>query len=111
MGGEIVDREAVRLGQGFAANAHLIFKGDAFAKLGVLAGPDMEIIEKVIPADPLDFKFGLEKQYQQLKDDIRFRLNTQMKYIGLTPETGIGTDVSKSNIREQTKSSQDTYGG
>jgi hypothetical protein len=99
------------LGQGLAKEAQLIFKGDAFAALGVLAGPDMDIINAVIPEDPAAFKYGVKEQYQAVKERVQRRLNLKLEAMNLTPMTGIGTDMMKSDIREQTKSSLDTYGG
>lgn len=102
---------ARRLGQGLAKDAQLLFKGDAFAALGVLAGPDMDIINAVIPEDPAAFSYGVKEQYQAVKERVERRLNIKLKSMGLTPITGLGTNMMKSDLRDQTKSSEDVYGG
>lgn len=102
---------ARRLGQGLAKDAQLLFKGDAFAALGVLAGPDMDIINAVIPEDPAAFSYGVKEQYQAVKERVERRLNIKLKAMGLTPITGLGTNMMKSDLRDQTKSSEDVYGG
>lgn len=53
-GAEVMDRDAVARSQALAKSIQLTLKSDAFAKLGVLTGPDLAILESLVPSDPLE---------------------------------------------------------
>ena len=79
----------------FATNAKVNLKGPAYYALGVLAGPDMGIIEAVVP-DPSDAiwaitpnsKQKVREKIQTAKDIIEFKFLSQVKRRGykLKPE-------------------------
>lgn len=52
-GGEAYNRDAVATGQQLAKEAQLLYKD--LKTLGALTGPDLAIIESIIPTDPLAF--------------------------------------------------------
>jgi len=80
-GGEFMDREAVARGK--QLSKELLLKYKDMAKLGVLSESDMAIIEKIIPADPLQFDLvpGQEPtmvKLQQLQKDVDGLFNAEL---------------------------------
>lgn len=68
----------------------LVYKGDAFAKLGVLTGPDMAILSEIIenPGTVSNFisgKPGVLERYQQAKDRVNTGFNLRAESLGLVP--------------------------
>lgn len=68
-------------------NAQLIYKGEAFAKLGVLAGPDMKILESVIE-NPVTFESlakgtgGVVSRLRGLTNTVNTSLENRLKNFG-----------------------------
>lgn len=68
----------------------LTYKGDAFAKLGVLSGPDMSILEKIIE-NPSTFsnlvsgKEGVLERYDQALGRVTTGFNSRIQGMGLEP--------------------------
>lgn len=73
------------------ADAQLLYKGESFANLGVLTGPDVSYLDKVL--DPPNFanavmRGGIEevlKRYGTAIDRINERFNSKLKYKGFVP--------------------------
>ena len=73
------------------ADAQLLYKGESFANLGVLTGPDVSYLDKVL--DPPSFanavmRGGIEevlKRYAGAIDRVNERFNSKLKYKGFTP--------------------------
>ena len=69
------------------ARAQLTYKGDSFAKLGVLAGPDMNILNQIIE-DPTQIaglakgKEGIVKRLMDLKNSINYGIDAKMESRG-----------------------------
>jgi len=81
-----------------------LYKGEDFAKLGVLAGPDMAILDKVIE-DPgsisnlIGGRGGVVNRYQQLKDRVNRNYIDKIGSYGLeADESGDPMSYSKYNI-------------
>lgn len=73
----------------------LIYKGEAFAKLGVLAGPDMKILEDIIEnpgtvSNLISGKEGVLERYAQAKDRVNQGFGARVQSLGLVPEAGEG---------------------
>ena len=74
------------------ADAQLLYKGESFANLGVLTGPDVSYLDKVL--DPPSFanammRGGPEealKRYSGAVDRINERFNSKLKFKGFTPK-------------------------
>lgn len=82
--------------EGDLVDAQLIYKGPGFAELGVLTGPDLSLLEKVL--DPPNFanalmrggKEGALKRYEEAVGRINSRLENQLKYRGFSPNQPLG---------------------
>ena len=82
--------------EGDLVDAQLIYKGPGFAELGVLTGPDLSLLEKVL--DPPNFanalmrggKEGALKRYEEAIGRINTKLENQLKYRGFTPNQPLG---------------------
>lgn len=68
----------------------LIYKGDAFAQLGVLTGPDLKILEDIIE-NPGSFsnlvsgKEGVVSRYDQARDRVNTGFQNKVTTLGLVP--------------------------
>ena len=73
------------------ADAQLLYKGDSFAQLGVLTGPDVSYLDKVL--DPPNFanavmRGGVEsviERYKSATDRVNKNFESKLKYKGFTP--------------------------
>jgi hypothetical protein len=73
------------------ADAQLLYKGESFANLGVLTGPDVSYLDKVL--DPPSFANAVMrggsdealKRYASAVDRINERFNSKLKFKGFTP--------------------------
>lgn len=99
-------------------DAQLTYKGEAFAKLGVLAGPDMAILDQVLEdpttatnlarlsLDPKG-KENLIKRYQGVLDRINSALSKRLESRGLykeqNQERGLLSQESQTQAQPQTK--------
>ena len=82
-GFEVLNRGAVSRGQIISVDTLLQIK--ELAKLGVLNGPDLDLIKKMIPEDPLEFSLTgtTAKNLGTVKDLIQRRLDTFLRARGL----------------------------
>lgn len=102
-GAEKWDTDSVKKAQQLAADLKLKYKGVDWAGLGVLAGPDMEILETIIPGNPLEWNlntvtFGLFKdstlsKLEEFKSQINNRYNNAIR-------TRIETPINSMSITE-----------
>jgi len=88
-GGEILNRSSVAKGKQLATEAALIMKN--IAELGVLAGPDMDLLNKLIPEDPLSFSPTTMTKLQNLENMLERKERTFLKARGFQG----GTDFSQ----------------
>jgi len=68
----------------------LTYKSDAFAKLGVLTGPDLKLLEEVIEnpgtvSNLLSGKSGVLSRYKSVKDRVGQNFNAKAEAYGLVP--------------------------
>jgi len=95
-GGEVVNRVAVDRGKQLSKDLLLAYKN--MAKLGVLSQADEDIINAIIPKDPLAFQFtpggdSILNRLEKLKGDVGKDYESRLKnrIIGYTPpEQGLG---------------------
>jgi len=95
-GGEVLDREAVARGK--QLSKQLLLKYKEMAKLGVLSQSDMDIVESIIPADPLQFELvpGQDptmENLRALKEDLQKKYDVTIKTRIKTPEPTKQTKV------------------
>jgi hypothetical protein len=70
------------------AFAQLASKGEAGFALGVLAGPDLEMIQQAIPEDPMrTFDLGTIAQLKQTRENFRRRVDSRVKNQGVPINT------------------------
>jgi hypothetical protein len=85
MGGELLEREPVNRGKALAKEAQLIYKD--LRTLGALTGPDLAIIEEIIPADPLQFDImsdtsaRLQNLLNQSQKEFESKLKAKLKAV------------------------------
>jgi hypothetical protein len=85
MGGEMWNREAVNKGKSLAKETQLIYKD--LKTLGALTGPDLTIIEEIIPSDPLQFDIAantgakLQNLLKQSQNEFEAKLKAKLKSI------------------------------
>jgi hypothetical protein len=85
MGGELLEREPVNRGKALAKEAQLIYKD--LRTLGALTGPDLAIIEEIIPSDPLQFDImsdtsaRLENLLNQSQKEFESKLKAKLKTV------------------------------
>lgn len=91
-GGEVLNRKAVSDGKQLATQAALIMKN--IAELGVLAGPDMKLLNNLIPEDPLSFKPSTMAKLENLEKILK------RKEEGFLKQRGFDTPI---NIEERAK--------
>lgn len=70
----------------------LTYKGEAFAALGVLTGPDMSILEQIIEnpgtiSNLISGKEGVTKRYDQALGRVNNAFNARIQSMGLEPDT------------------------
>lgn len=68
----------------------LVYKGEAFAKLGVLTGPDMAILSEIIEnpgtvSNLISGKPGVVERYMQAKDRVNNGFSLRAESLGLVP--------------------------
>jgi hypothetical protein len=74
--------------KGYLRDAQLLYKGPAFAELGVLAGPDLDILEQVLEAPGLKTvaasggKQALLARYEEAKKRVENRLSNTLAMRG-----------------------------
>jgi cell division septum initiation protein DivIVA len=79
------------------ADAQLLYKGESFANLGVLAGPDVSYLDKVL--DPPNMantitrggKEAVLQRYKEAGDRINERLANKLKYRGFVSDKGLSS--------------------
>jgi len=95
-GGEVMNRVAVDRGKQLSKDLLLAYKN--MAKLGVLSQADEDIINAIIPSDPLAFQFtpggdSILNRLEKFKGDVSADYQSKLKnrIIGYqTPEAGLG---------------------
>lgn len=77
----------------------LTYKGKAFAELGVLAGPDLQLLEQIVE-DPstlsniISGKEGVSDRYSELQANTKSRFDQRAQVMGLVPTGLIGKEPS-----------------
>jgi hypothetical protein len=110
-GAEIYNRKIIAEGKRLSAQVAVIIKSPEFFNLGVLSGPDLEIIERIVPADATAIEFGVEDAYRDARNYVKLKLDSTMEAYGLIPEEGL-IDMNKiknTDMRNRIKASQATY--
>lgn len=79
---------------GLLNDAKLIYKSDAFGQLGVLAGPDMDVLDKIM-SDPFTTMGTISgpqevaKSYNQALTQIQNRVNAKLSPYGYKPDPSL----------------------
>jgi hypothetical protein len=100
-----LNREAIEVGKSKANLVAMKLKGPAFLNLGVLAGPDLDLIDEIIPRDPTAIGF-VESRYKSIIEYLKMSLDLKAENYGLVPERP-EMDVSKMDFRESVKQSEE----
>jgi hypothetical protein len=98
-----LDREKIADGQALAVTAAMDIKN--VFDLGVLAGPDMDLIEKVLPTDPTGSGYLLSR-YKQAKRYIELKRDNMAANMGIFKERP-EMDISKGSVRERAEQSRE----
>ena len=105
-GAEIFPSKVSKVGKSKATQVALKLKSKAFLNLGVLAGPDLDLIDDIIPRDPTAVELGINARYQEIIDFIEAGLELKAYGYGLVPERP-EMDVSKMDFRESANQSKE----
>ena len=104
-GGEVMNREAVARGKQLSKDLLLDYKN--MAKLGVLSKSDEDIINAIIPDDPLAFNSPLAAMQGQdpiLNNLKKFKQDTELSY-----NEGVKLRVRPQPSKQQTQPSNDPF--
>lgn len=122
-GGDIIDREAVARGKQLSKDLLLEYKN--MAKLGVLSKSDEDIINAIIPQDPLQFRSPLEvmnnqdsilNNMQKFKSDsdkdfqTRLKMRLRDKGAGYNQQNAQTQNEQMQNIEPDVKAYADKHG-
>lgn len=102
-GGEVMNRVAVDRGKQLSKDLLLAYKN--MAKLGVLSQADEDIINAIIPSDPLAFQFSpggdsILNRLEKFKTDVQkdYQSKLQNRIVGYKrPEEGLGAQQGWTN--------------
>ena len=99
----LFSREKIADGNALAVTAAMDLKN--VFELGVLAGPDMDLIEAVLPTDPTGPGYLLAR-YKQAKRYIELKRDSMAAEMGIFKERP-ETDINKGSVRERVLQSKE----
>ena len=105
-GYEILNRKVVDDGVSLATTVALELKSEPFFNLGVLTGPDLELIEATMPLDPTEASFSVISRYQSVIDYIEMKRDLKAAGLGLYAERP-EMDISKMDFKESANQSKE----
>ena len=103
---EFTNRVAVDKGISLATTVALELKSEPFFNLGVLAGPDLELIEATMPLDPGEASLSVIPRYRAVIEYIKMKRDLKAAGMGLIAERP-EMDVSKMDFRESVEQSKE----
>jgi len=98
-GFEMLNRKVVDAGISLATTVALELKSEPFFNLGVLTGPDLDLIESTMPLDPTEASFSVIPRYRSVIEYIKMKRDLKAAGLGLIAEKP-EMDVSKMDFRE-----------
>lgn len=98
-GFEMLNRKVVDEGVSLATTVALELKSEPFFNLGVLTGPDLDLIESTMPLDPTEASFSVIPRYRSVIEYIKMKRDLKAAGLGLIAEKP-EMDVSKMDFRE-----------
>jgi len=104
-GRELFDAEVSKTGKGMGTAVAMELKSPAFFNLGVLTGPDLELIDSFISRDPTAWGFGVESMYEQAKEYVELKRDEMALNFGLLRKRP-DLDISKDSVRLRTAESK-----
>ncbi len=105
-GFELVNRKVVADGKSLATTVALELKSEPFFNLGVLTGPDLDLIEDTMPLDPTEASFGVISRYKSVIEYIKMKRDLKAAGLGLIAERP-EMDATDMDFRQSVKQSQE----
>jgi len=85
-GFEMLNRKVVDEGVSLATTVALELKSEPFFNLGVLTGPDLDLIESTMPLDPTEASFSVIPRYRSVIEYIKMKRDLKAAGLGLIAE-------------------------